>query len=72
MGEVKARVKLVNAGDETLVRSGLLKADQVRYYEADALVDTGACRSVIPAHACQHPDQPITKVKRVRPAHARS
>lgn len=50
MGEVRVKVKLTNAGDEVLVRRGLLTADQVRSYEADALVDTGAVRSVLPAH----------------------
>ena len=48
MGEVRVRVKLTNAGDEVLVRRGLLAADKVRSYEADALVDTGAVRSVLP------------------------
>jgi predicted aspartyl protease len=50
MGEVRVRVKLFNAGDETLVRRGLLQPEQVRTYETEALVDTGAVRSVIPAH----------------------
>jgi hypothetical protein len=46
VGEVKVKVKLTNAVDEALVRRGLLTADKVRSYEADALVDTGAIRSV--------------------------
>ena len=50
MGEVKVRVKLVNAGDETLVRRGIMKPEQVRSYETEAFVDTAAVRSVIPAH----------------------
>ena len=49
-GEVKVRVKLFNAGDEILVRRGLLKPDQVRTYDADAMVDTGAVRCVVPSH----------------------
>jgi clan AA aspartic protease len=53
MGEVRVKVKLTNAGDEVLVRRGLLTADQVRSYEAAALVDTGAVRSVLPAHVFQ-------------------
>src|ERR1041384_8381187 len=52
MGEVKARVKLFNAGDETLVRRGLLRPDQIRVYETEAVVDTGAVRSVLPRHVC--------------------
>ncbi len=54
MGEVKVKVKLFNATDEGLVRRGLLKPEQVRTYETEAMVDTGAVRSVIPAHVRQH------------------
>lgn len=50
MGEVRVKVKLTNAGDEILVRRGLLTADKIRSYEAEALVDTGAVRSVLPAY----------------------
>lgn len=53
MGEVRVKVKLTNAGDEVLVRRGLLKAEKIRSYEADALVDTGAVRSVLPAHVVE-------------------
>jgi len=48
MGEVRAQVKLTNAGDETLVRRGYLTADQVRDYEANALVDTGSVSTILP------------------------
>ncbi|MFN3978741.1 MAG: clan AA aspartic protease, partial [Sulfurihydrogenibium azorense] len=48
MGEVRVRAKLTNAIDEALVRRGMLKPEQVRSYEADALVDTGAVRVAIP------------------------
>ena len=53
MGEVRVRVKLVNAGDEILVRRGLLPAAGVRVYETDALVDTGATVSAIPRQVSQ-------------------
>ncbi len=53
LGEVRVRVKLTNAGDEILVRRGLLLPDGVRSYEADALVDTGAIRSVLPNHVVE-------------------
>ncbi len=53
MGEVRVRVKLTNAGDEVMVRRGLLTADKVRGYEADALVDTGAVKSVLPIQVVQ-------------------
>lgn len=48
MGEVRIQVKLINAIDEGLVRRGLLPANQVREYEANALVDTDAVSSVLP------------------------
>ena len=48
MGEGRTRVVVTNAVDEELVRRG--QAIQIRSYEADALVDTGAVRSVIPPH----------------------
>jgi clan AA aspartic protease len=50
MGEVRVAVRLTNAVDEALVRRGTLTLEQVRTYEADALVDTGAVRTVIPLH----------------------
>jgi clan AA aspartic protease len=53
MGEVRVKVTLTNAGDEIMVRRGLLTADKIRSYEADAMVDTGAVRSVLPMHVVQ-------------------
>ena len=53
MGEVRAKVKLINALDEMLARRGQLALGQVRVYEADALVDTGAVRSMIPPQVVQ-------------------
>jgi len=50
MGEVRVKAKLINAVDEDLVRRGMLQPEQVRVYEADALVDTGAVRTVLPQH----------------------
>ena len=52
--EVRVKVKLTNGVEEALVRRGLLAADQVRSYEANALVDTGAVRSVLPVQVVQH------------------
>ena len=46
-------MQLTNAIDDALVRRGTLSADAIRRYEADALVDTGAIRSVIPAHVLE-------------------
>jgi len=56
MGEVRVKVKLTNALDEALFRRGKLAKDQMRVYEADALIDTGAVRSVIPTHVVEKLD----------------
>ena len=48
MGEVRVQVKLTNAIDEALVSRGLLNPNQLRMCETQALVDTGAVRSVLP------------------------
>ena len=53
MGEIRVKVRITNATDEELARSGGLAKDKVRFYEADALVDTGAVRSVIPTHVLE-------------------
>jgi clan AA aspartic protease len=53
MGEVRTEALLVNATDESLVRRGQLAREQVRSYKADALVDTGAVRSIVPTHVVQ-------------------
>ena len=48
MGEVRVKAKLTNAVDEGLLRRGMLEPAQVRTCETDALVDTGAVRTVLP------------------------
>ena len=53
MGEVRVKAKLTNAIDQAMVRRGLLSPEQIRVYEADALVDTGAVRCVLPLHVVQ-------------------
>jgi clan AA aspartic protease len=50
MGEVRVTARLTNAVDEALVRRGMLPPDQVRRCEADAIVDTGAVRTIVPQH----------------------
>lgn len=50
MGEVRVKTKITNAADESLARRGQIAAADVRTYEADALVDTGAVSSVLPIH----------------------
>src|SRR5271167_756222 len=53
MGEIRVKVLLTNAADETANRRRKLKKSAIRRFEADALVDTGAVRSVIPLHVMQ-------------------
>jgi predicted aspartyl protease len=50
MGEIRVKVLLTNATDDALHRRKKLAKKAVRRYEADAMVDTGAVRSVIPQH----------------------
>jgi predicted aspartyl protease len=53
MGEIRVKVRLTNAVDEALVRRGQMTSKDVRSCEADAMVDTGAVRCVIPVHVLQ-------------------
>jgi clan AA aspartic protease len=46
-------VLLTNSVHEALNRRRKLKKSAVRRYEADAMIDTGAVRSAIPAHVMQ-------------------
>src|SRR5881397_1023935 len=48
MGEVRVTVTLTNASDEVLQRQHKLSGRRMRKYRAEALVDTGAVRTVIP------------------------
>ena len=48
MGEVRVKVKLTNALDRALARRGQIKEEEIRSYETDALIDTGAVSSVVP------------------------
>lgn len=53
IGAVRVQVKLTNAVDEELVNRGLLNPTLLRVCEAQALVDTGATRAVIPMSIVQ-------------------
>ena len=53
MGEVRVKVKIINAIDEGLFRRGKLSKEEIRVYETDALVDTGAIPSVLPIEIVQ-------------------
>lgn len=49
MGEVRVTVRLSNAADMALVRRNLMRPEDVRAVEADALVDTGAVTFMLPS-----------------------
>jgi clan AA aspartic protease len=53
MGEVRVTARLTNAVDEALVRRGMLAPEQVRHCDAEALVDTGAVRTIVPPHIAE-------------------
>ncbi len=53
MGEVRVKIKIINAGDEAMFRRGKLSKEEIRVYETDALVDTGAIPSVVPIEIVQ-------------------
>ncbi len=53
MGEVRVKVKLTNALDRALARRGKIDEKDIRTYEADALIDSGAVSSVVPANVMQ-------------------
>lgn len=53
MDEVRTATTLTNAVDEDLSRQGQLSPAKIRTYEADAMVDTGAVRSIIPPHVVE-------------------
>ena len=53
MGEIRVKVILTNSADEKAHRRRKLKKSAIRRFEADALVDTGAVRSVIPIHVME-------------------
>lgn len=54
MGEVRVRAKLVNHYDEVRATMGEIPPASIRTYEADAMVDSEAVRTVIPQHVLQH------------------
>ena len=49
MGQVHVRVVLTNHREAVMARLGQLDASKVHRYETEALIDTGAVRSTIPA-----------------------
>jgi predicted aspartyl protease len=53
MGEVRVKATITNAVDEALARRGQIPSGEIRSYEADAMVNTGAVRSIIPSYVAQ-------------------
>ena len=53
MGEVRVKIKIINSGDEAMFRRGKIAKEEIRTYETDALVDTGAIPSVLPIDVTQ-------------------
>jgi len=53
MGEIRVDVQLTNAIDEANARRGSIRDDQVRRCHANAMIDTGAVRSVLPAQVVE-------------------
>ena len=48
MGQVKVQVRLTNAREAVLAQLGHLQGAQVHHVDTEALIDTGAVRSVLP------------------------
>lgn len=71
MGAVRVKVKLTNAIDEELVKRGLLNPNLLRTYEAEALIDTGAVRTALPAEIVQHLGLRIRSQERAKYADGR-
>ena len=53
MGEVRVKIKIINAIDEGLYRRGKISKEEISIYETDALVDTGGVPSVLPIDIVQ-------------------
>ncbi len=53
MGEVRVKVKLINAGDEYMARRGNISPKEIRVYETEAVVDTDSVSPVLPIHVVQ-------------------
>lgn len=49
MGEVRIKTRIINSADAQAAQAGKLPPEHVRSVETDALVDTGAVRSCVPA-----------------------
>ena len=71
MGEVRVKVRLSNGADQMLADSGALEKARVRSCEVEAMVDTGAVRSVIPESVARQLGVPAARTKTVALADGR-
>src|SRR5438477_1224075 len=65
VGEVRVKVKLTNGSDQFLADSGKLDRSQIRTCEVNAMVDTGAVRSVITESVAQELGVPCDRIRTV-------
>lgn len=72
MGEVRVKVRLTNGGDMMLAETGRLDRAEIRSCEVDAMVDTGAVRSVIPESVARQLGIPTARIKTVAYADGRT
>jgi predicted aspartyl protease len=71
MGEVKERITLVNTGDATNARRGIMKETEVRKTKLRAVVDTGATNIVISERTRQKLGLAITETGEVTLGHGK-
>ena len=72
MGDVRVKIRLTNAADDSRARRGEIKREQVRSVEIEALVDTGVVRCVLPLKVKEQLGLATAFKKRVRYADGRS
>lgn len=66
MGEVRARLRLRNSADLASASEGKLAEEQIRSWEGDGVVDTGAIMLALPAEAVRQLGLQTTRKMRVR------
>lgn len=71
-GEVRVRVKLMNGADQMLAQAGQMDPSRVRVCEVEAMIDTGAVRSVIPEALARQLGLPAKQVRTVAFADGRT
>ena len=65
MGEIRVDVTLVNAIDGSLAAEGKLPETDVRLYEGNGMVDTGAIMTVIPQRVADQLGLRVTSRRRI-------